>query len=366
MANDSNTVFVTRKIQLFIHSDNREEKKVFYQKLFYWQNIIFRGANMVMSHLFIQEQMKDLLYLQDEVKVKLADRNKDDEGILNTSKTNATYRVLSHYFKGCIHTDILSKLNTSLLKTFNAERKDYWKGMKSLRNYKKNIPIPFSGHLLKLNRSEVSKDFHFTLFNIPFRTYLGKDRSDKRVLLQRTLVGQIKICASAIQLIKGKIFLLLTLQLPKKEVKLEHHIIAEASLSIAHPITVQIEKDYYQIGNEEEFLHRRLAIQVAKRRLQRAINYNNAAHGRKKQRKCLKYYSSKEKDYVESKLHLYSRQLIDICVKAQAGTLLLVNQSYKEEVAKDDPFILRNWSYFGLIEKIKYKANMVGINVIVE
>ena len=58
--------------------------------------------------------------------------------------------------------------------------------------------------------------------------------------------------------------------------------------------------------------------------------------------------------------------LIDFCVKHSAGTLLLVNQSAKEEVAKDDVFVLRNWGYYGLIEKIKYKAEMAGINVIVE
>jgi len=48
------------------------------------------------------------------------------------------------------------------------------------------------------------------------------------------------------------------------------------------------------------------------------------------------------------------------------GTLLLVNQSNKEEIAKKDQFLLRNWSYYGLIEKIKYKAEMVGINLIGE
>ena len=74
----------------------------------------------------------------------------------------------------------------------------------------------------------------------------------------------------------------------------------------------------------------------------------------------------KEKTYVDTNLHLYSRRLIELCVKAQAGTLLLVNQSNKEEIAKGDEFLLRNWSYYGLIEKIKYKAKMVGINMIIE
>lgn len=96
------------------------------------------------------------------------------------------------------------------------------------------------------------------------------------------------------------------------------------------------------------------------------MTYNRGGHGRKKKMKILEHFNEKEKRYVDSRLYLYSRKLIDICVKTEAGTLLLVNQTSKEEFAKEDEFLLRNWSYFGLIEKIKYKANMAGINVIVE
>lgn len=219
---------------------------------------------------------------------------------------------------------------------------------------------------MKLSNDEQGRDFKISLFKLPFRTYLGKDRSDKRILLQRVLVGQIKACSSAIKVIKGKIFLLLSLEMPQKDHVLQEHLIAEASLSIEHPISVSIDNDCYQIGTKEEFLYRRIAIQAARHRLQRAITYNRGGNGRKRKLKSLDHYNQKEKNYVDSRLHLYSRRLIDICIKSQAGTLLLVNQSNKEEIAKEDEFLLRNWSYYGLIEKIKYKAKMAGINVIIE
>jgi len=147
---------------------------------------------------------------------------------------------------------------------------------------------------------------------------------------------------------------------------LKEHIIAEASLSVEHPITVTIDKDHFQIGDKEEFLYRRMAIQAARYRAQKAALFNIGGHGRKKKLKSLDHFHEKERRYVDSRLHMYSRRLIDLCVKSGAGTLLLVNQSNKEEIAKDDEFLLRNWSYFGLIEKIKYKANMAGVNVIIE
>lgn len=102
-------------------------------------------------------------------------------------------------------------MNMTLNRAYSTDRLVYWKGKKSLRNYKKDMPIPFGGDQIKLSNDEKSRDFKLTLFKIPFRTYLGKDRSDKRVLIQRALVGQIKICTSSIKIVKGKLFLLLAL-----------------------------------------------------------------------------------------------------------------------------------------------------------
>lgn len=363
---EKDTIVLTRKIQLFVDSDDKEKRTEYYGKLFEWQDIVFRGANMVLSHQYMQEQMKDLIYLREDVKVKLGDFKKDPEGILTMSKMNTTYRILSLHFKGRIPTDILTTLNTGLHRLYNAERTAYWKGDKSLRNYKKTMPIPFSAKAVKLSNVEGGKGFKLELFKIPFRTFLGKDKSDKKVLLQRALVGQIKICGSSLQIVKGKLFLLLALELPKQQHDLKAHVIAEASLSVEHPITVQVGKENYQIGSKEEFLCRRMAIQGARHRVQRASRYNKGGKGRKKKMKALDQFADKEKSYVNSRLHLYSRMLIDICIKSQAGTLLLVNQTNKEELAKEDEFLLRNWSYYGLIEKIKYKANKAGINLIVE
>jgi IS605 OrfB family transposase len=63
---------------------------------------------------------------------------------------------------------------------------------------------------------------------------------------------------------------------------------------------------------------------------------------------------------------VYSRKLIDLCVKHHAATLILVNQEQKEEIAKEDPFLLQNWSYYSLKDKINYKAEKAGIQVIIE
>ncbi|WP_205514622.1 hypothetical protein [Longitalea arenae] len=165
---------------------------------------------------------------------------------------------------------------------------------------------------------------------------------------------------------KGKIFMLLSFKVDKDQKELDSAIIAEASLSLEYPIIVKIGKNRYTIGSKEELLHRRLAIQSARQRMQKAATCNRSGHGRGRKLKALDKFQNKENSYINYKLHVYSRRLIDLCLKHKAATLLLVNQQEKEAEAQADEFLFRNWSYGGLKEKIAYKADKVGITLIVE
>ena len=63
---------------------------------------------------------------------------------------------------------------------------------------------------------------------------------------------------------------------------------------------------------------------------------------------------------------MYSRQLIDLCTKHRAASLILVDQTEKEAAAVGEEFVLRNRSYYALKEKIQYKAYKAGIMLITE
>jgi len=100
----NNTIILTRKIQVFVDCVDKEEKREYYKTIYLWQNLCFRGANYIFTHQFVQDQIKEFLYLKDEVKVKLANYSVVKEGILTTSRMNTTYRYLSHKYKGIIAT----------------------------------------------------------------------------------------------------------------------------------------------------------------------------------------------------------------------------------------------------------------------
>jgi hypothetical protein len=361
----SETMVLTRKIQLLVDSSDKEFVHDCFQKLYNWQYACFRAANYIFTHQYVQEQLKDLFYLTEETKVKLADIQKDKDGILTTSRHNTTYQVLSKHFKGEAPMDMFASLNHQLVAYYNKERAAYWKGEKSVRNYKRNIPIPFAGNVLKA-LTDNGKHFSFKLFKIPFKTYLGKDFYDKRLLLKKLTEGTVKLCSSSLVLKKNKIFMLAAFQVQKEKIKTGETVMAEASLSIEYPISIRINKYQYSIGTKDEFLYRRLAIQSARQRVQKNAAYNRGGKGRKRKLKSMEHFHEMEKNYVNSRMHLYSRRLIDICQKHQVTDLLLVNQQESEAMAKEDAFLLRNWSYFNLKDKITYKAARVGINVIIE
>ena len=356
---------LTRKIQLLIDVP-ADEKNDIWEKLYRYQNRCFRAANLIASHLYIQEMIKDFFYLTEEVQYKLADVKKDEMGLFNRSKTNTTARVVFDRFKGEIPVDILGSLNNTIQSTFSKDKADYWQGLKSLRNFKKDIPIPLPvKYTTKIRYDPDKKAFCFNMLAIPVKTYLGKDFNDKRLIMERLLRKEIELRTSQIQLKAGKIYWLAVFEFEKEEHLLKPEIIAEASLSLEHPIVVKANNVTIYIGSKEEFLYRRLAIQASQKRIQDGIAFARSGHGAKRKQKALHKTENLESRYVSHRLHLYSRKLIDFCVQQQAGTLILKNQEDKIGIAKEQEFVLRNWSYYELQTKIKYKAEKAGIELII-
>lgn len=377
-------MIITRKIQIYVCEEDKDLRKDFVHTIYQWRDLVRRGANIIVAHKFTQENIKDFIYIKDEIKEKFYVKNILKEG-KGMSEQNTTYRVLSDMLKGKVPSDIYTCLNQAVANTYKETRKDLYTGKASLRSYKNNIPIPFSAKsLLNLNWDKEDKRFYFTLFGIPFATALGRDRSNNKVIIERILSGEYKMCSSSIQIDdnRKKMFLLLCVDIPQKEVILKPGKKLYAFLGVFNPIVCTTEitesleaKDnaykVWEIGTEEEFNHRRRQIQEAVKRCQINNKYNVGGKGRKKKIKAIERFQDKEKNYVDTKLHTYSRMLVDMAIKHECSEIVLMKQREREVKAKEDnaeekPFVLRNWSYYGLKDKIQYKSKMYGIKLTVE
>ncbi len=368
-------IVITRKIQVNFDIDEKSQLPELYKKIFAWQRIVHRAANWVVTHQYLQENIKELFYLTDETKVKLGNVQKDTDGILTTSRDNTTYQVLSKAFKGEAPMGMLSGLNTVVTKTYKKEGGDVRYGKRSLRTYRGNIPMPIrSADISNMTKIE-DGNYTFSVYGVSFKTYFGKDLSGNESIMDRAVAGEYKLCDSSLQLEKHgnkwKMFYLAVFSFEKQELAFTKDATAVCELSINYPIIIREKKDkFFSIGAKEEYLYQRQAIKGALSRLQAACKYNKGGKGRSKKLVAIERFKEKEKDYIQGKMHLYSRLLVDYCIKRKIGKIVLSN--YKEaeedshEQTEEGKFLLANWSYFNLADKITYKAGKVGIEVVKE
>lgn len=381
-------MIITRKIQIYIPEKDKELRKSYYDKLYNDRYTAVKIANMTVSHLFALDNSMPYLSEEDKDTITFLGVKGD-----KATRRNAPYVAASEAFKGKIDMGVCSTIQNTVQKSYQEDKKaGMWR--RSLRSYKANMPIPYqSKRFLNLRAEDYkTKDgttrsgIFFTLTGIPFQMAFGRDRSGNRIIVDRIIAGEYKMVTSSIQIDddKGKIYLLLCVDIPKKETVLKPDKKLFAFLGVFNPIVCTTEvknlydKDEYEetykvweIGTEEEFNHRRRQIQEAVKRCQEHNKYTNGGKGRKKKTKALDRFKNKEKSYVDTKLHTYSRMLVDLAIKHECGEIVLLKQKEREEKAKKDnenekPFVLRNWSYYGLKEKIQYKSDMHGIKLTVE
>lgn len=379
---------ITRRIEVFICEDDKDLRKSYYEKLYDNSRAAVATANMAISHL----------YMLDNTTPYLSEEDRDKIVYLGTkgsaaTRNNAPYVKASEIFKGKADMGMLSCVCQEVRKVYQDDRK---KGMynRSLRSFKANMPMPFKAErFCDLRISEyhdkedaVRKGCYFTLMGIPFQCRFGRDRSNNRVIVERIIEGDYKMCTSSIQIDGKKIYLLLCIDIPVQKHKLTEGKKMFVFLGVMNPIVCTTDVNYnlcgktksvvWEIGTKEEFNYRRRQIQEAVWRCQKLNKYSTGGKGRKKKCQAIERYHEKEMNYVDTKLHTYSRELVDLAIKHKCSEIVLMSQKKREEKAKKDnaveeknnyeEFVLRNWSYYGLKEKISYKCKMAGIKLIEE
>lgn len=386
-------ITITRKISLNI-ADNVKEG---YEKLYSWNEQVFRAANTAASHMYFQNNMREFFYLTDRGKILFSDINKpidsekmNDkergliqdgyERVLNTSKQNTTYQVLSDHFKGTLPADIYSNLNAQLAATFAKETKEYFSGKRSLRSYKRDMPMPISAKSIRnIKLTEDEKNYSFTILGINFKTFFGfrGKGNDKKIMFERSLLGEYKLCNSSIQLDGKRIYLNAVFQFESDKFKLDPEIVMYAELSAQFPITLRVGENKFNIGDAKEYLWRRIGIQGSLRRQQIVARFNEGGRGRERKMINIERFRKKEYHYIHTKQHIYTHKVIDLCLQNKCGKLMLKftpdpippDDLNREELIlwkEKNLLLLRNWGYRGLKDKIAYKCKKAGIELIEE
>lgn len=406
---------ITRKIELKIVRLTDEEYDQQWKYLYQINNTIYQAANRISTHCLFNDEYemrlklhmprykeieKELKKLDSDKKTSdkeirdrlLNERKELDEDVKNKkkdflqcSKQNSTYQLVSKEFKQYIPSDILANLNQKIQENYNNNQKKIESGERALSTYKKGMEIPFSireNKRLKLFIKE--EGIYLKWFKeILFRLEFGKDASNNRCIVERLIEsdrqqknkGEDNVANnSSIKLVKyGKstrIFLLLSIDIPAKKQVLDKDVVLGVDLGIKCPLYLAINKNdnfKMQIGDIEHFHNQRTMFQKRFKSLQKLM-CTQGGHGRKKKLEPLEKLKEKERNWVHTQNHVYSREVIKQALKQNAGTIHMESLKDfgkgKDGYVKDEyKYLLRYWSYYELQSMIEYKAKLEGIEV---
>lgn len=391
---------ITRKIEIILDIDgitHEESNKKCYNTFYKFDRKLYKVANLLVSQLYGLDNLLSLMRLQNDEYVKcqsklsfksITDATKEEfkkrmqeiDAELVSMKNDIapkhpqtySYRAVtsSEYAKD-IPSDILNNLKQDVYQHFNENKKEQIRGERSLATYKKGMPIPFSfekRHVIICD----GDNYYLPWFeDTRFRLNFGRDRSNNRAIIDNCIkTKKYKLCAAAkIQLKERKLFLLITVDIPKAESVPVKGKVMGVDLGVINPAYVAVNdgSERSRIGNGEAFQKQRDVFRRRFRELQRS-QLTQGGHGRKHKTKATEILRGKERNWVQTENHRISREIVNLASRWKVETIQMESlkgfgKNQEGEVEYNHKRLLGRWSYFELQKDIEYKAAMAGIAV---
>ena len=411
-------MIITRKLELKVVGDNKEES---WQLLRYYFNTIHKLNNYIVTQYLLNDLIKDKFTVHSDVykekiekvennlnkrkeslksvksKIKLAEGEKKDKLSIKQEKLEKEIddfikqkyamqkegrKEAEKQFKELYGIKLDSSINQmirsveefkdipdTIISPAIAELSFYKKNIFNIKNgnekvriYQKGMPFNTRGRDLKFYSNE-NDVFIKWVKKIEFKINFGRDKSNNREIINRVINGTYKVSDSKIQYSKkGKLFLLLCVDIPSNNNILDPEKVMGVDLGIKYPAYISVNNGHYRkaLGSAEDFLRIRLQLRSRRKRLQRQLRETNGGKGRTKKLKALERWESKERNWVKTYNHKISKMIVDESVKQECGQ---INLEFLKGFKDTNNFILSHWSYYELQTMIEYKAKRNNIIV---
>jgi IS605 OrfB family transposase len=399
-------MYITRKIELWIKEDDKGLRNEIWKIVRDYEHMVFKSANLIVTNQLFNQTFTDRIVLTDKelsVKKEKIERDidklnkklkgeKDDtkkkkiknnrnklyrqinqltiearkmaEEFYTTSEKNTTYQLIRKEFP-TLPSHISASLNDIVTKNYSNEIFEVRLGKRSLRTYRKGIPIPFMKSGMRFEANDDDDILLKWVNDIVFELHFGKDKSNNQIIVEKILKGDYKVGDSSIQLKKGKIFLLLVVDIPEEENQLNDEVSVGVDLGLSIPAvcSLNVGDERLFIGSYNDFIRVRTQLQSRKRRLQRSLTLTKGGKGRGKKLKAFDRLKTKERNFVKTYNHTLTNRIVKFAKDNLASTIKLeFLEGYGEN--EPDSFVLRNWSYFELQTQLQYKAEREGMEVV--
>lgn len=335
------------------------------------QNEIYMAKNALAITAY-NISMRD--YLQDKDNCFSKEKRKERAKEIS----HAVYYMAKEYAPNTV-TKNIAAMQQKELGAYTKSEFDLLIGKKSLRSFRSDQPIELSNqsiYLFKENdeyclslgllSTEGKKSFGFKKNFLISVIICAKDKSQK-VILDRCLSGEYKVSGSQIIRKKNKWIFNLCYGFEAHKSELDPENILGVDLGITAPVYMATNYDNYwresirdnSIINQKIRLAKKLSIAKSQRK---CVGDGSCGHGHSARMKVYNKYASKAYNLQQTKNHIWSRFVVDQAIKKNCGTIQMENLSGFTE--SQESTYLKNWSYYDLQQKIKYKAEEKGISVV--
>ncbi|MBU3126729.1 RNA-guided endonuclease InsQ/TnpB family protein [Clostridium tagluense] len=281
-----------------------------------------------------------------------------------------------------INTANVGQTNAFVMKKWNTDKRDIMNYKKSLANFKLNMPIYIKNSSYKIIKTPTGYEVDCAIFNksleLKHLTFIiDKLDGNKKSTLNKLMDENYKQGAAQITRDnKGKWNLIISFSFETEKKELDPNRIVGIDVGITNALTMQIWDNNLQewdrlswrkcVLDGKELIHYRQKIEARRIALLKNSkvaeeNTGKAGHGRTKRIEAISNMSEKVKHFRDTLNHKYSKYVVDFAVKNNCGCIQMENLSgFGENISET---LLKNWSYFDLQQKIKYKADEDGIEV---
>ena len=373
----------TKCIKLALkYIDDKLDKKEMDNILKEIQHKTWLACNKAMTNYFYKDNVD---IIQKDIGIKEEDKEFYGESFKNYLTKNIMYKIMDGIDKGNIGQTL-----QFVEKKYKTDKKEIFKGNKSLANFKRDLPIIIHNKQFSIIDTPKGLGVKISFFNLEKLKELGIKKGDRIKFLFPKIDNSSK--SILINLMsktykqgtmqinyntrKKKWMATISYSFEDKKVKkeLKENLTMGIDLGITKVATMSIfdsdKEEFLKMGfkdiciDGQELIHYRQKIEARRRQLSIASKWcaeNKKGHGYKTRLKAVNKVGDKYNRFKDTYNHKISRYIVDLAEKYECKTIQMENLSgFSEEQTES---LLKNWSYYDLQNKITYKANEKGIEV---
>lgn len=310
---------------------------------------------------------------------------KDENGRYPTDEELLGYKLRNHLYHmatGCIpelNTGNAVCVSEDVCKYFKNHKKDIFAGKTTIPSYGSNQPIAIHNRSIVFSEEDGKIYLTLSLFSKEGKVTYGLNEQRCRfeiwhkcessaAIVKRCLSGEYKVCVSQIQYNQKKRMweFALSYRFDEEQNAVDKDKILGIDLGVAIPIVAAIsgeQKRWFFNRNEIDAFRRKteeIRRQMSKARVQ--AGDGSVGHGCNTRTKALDKIGHRIANFRDTKNHAWAREIVDIALKNGCGTIQMEDLS--GITSGKQPRFLKNWTYYDLQNKIKYKAETAGIDVV--